>query len=483
MTVRPARARILERGPDGSTVALSVLPGGLRVVTETVPGARSASVGVWVGVGSADETPRLAGASHYLEHLLFKGTRTRTGAEIATSMDAIGGELNAFTSHEYTCYYAHVLAENADLALSLVCDVVLDATLASGDVDTERLVILEEIAMREDDPEDTLADVFAAGVFGRHPVGSPVIGTTESIGAMTRTQIAGYYRRRYTPDRMVVSVAGGIDHASVVRWVRHAFGDRLKPGTAPALPRVGPAHRPTAADVVAVHRDIEQAHLCVGVPALPRGDRRRHALAVLSTAVGGGMSSRLFQLIREEHGLAYSCYAATSAYAGTGSFSVYAGCHPENLGTVATLISAELAAVAETGLSDTELVRAKGQITGSLILGLEDTESRMSRIGKRLLVRSGYTTVERELADLRRVTGPQVAALARELLGGPLSVAVVGPYAHRNDLPPEVRGMALTDRALIDGVGFAGSAGRAGLAGSAGRAGLAGSAGGGGRHR
>ena len=219
-------------------VSLSVLPGGLRVVTETVPGARSASVGVWVGVGSADETQRLAGASHYLEHLLFKGTRTRSGAEIATAMDAVGGELNAFTSHEYTCYYAHVLAENADLAIELVCDVVLDATLSGADVDTERMVILEEIAMREDDPEDTLADLFAEQVFAGHPVAAPVIGTMESIEAMSRIQIAGYYRRRYTPDRMVVAVAGGIDHARVVRWVRQAFaGHRLGSDAAPGSPR------------------------------------------------------------------------------------------------------------------------------------------------------------------------------------------------------------------------------------------------------
>ena len=442
MTVRPARARILERGPDGSVVSLSVLPGGLRVVTETVPGARSASVGVWVGVGSADETPRLAGASHYLEHLLFKGTRTRSGAEIATAMDAVGGELNAFTSHEYTCYYAHVLAENADLAIELVCDVVLDATLSGADVDTERMVILEEIAMREDDPEDTLADLFAEQVFAGHPVAAPVIGTTDSIEAMSRTQIAGYYRRRYTPDRMVVSVAGGIDHARVVRWVRQAFEGRLGSDAAPSAPRSGPRQSRTSSGVVVAHRDIEQAHLCFGVPALARGDKRRHALAVLSTAVGGGMSSRLFRLIREEHGLAYSCYSATSAYAGTGSFSVYAGCHPENLGRVAALIAGELASVAETGLDERELARAKGQITGSLVLGLEDTESRMSHIGKRLLVRSGYTTVERELADIRRVSGRQVAALARELLGGPVSVGVVGPYAHRNDLPAEVLDLA-----------------------------------------
>src|SRR6476469_8857792 len=233
---RKTRTNVLERGVDGSTVTSSELPGGSRVVTESVPGARSASVGVWVGVGSVDETPRLAGASHYLEHLLFKGTKYRTGYEIADAVDAVGGELNAFTSHEYTCYYARILAEKAKLAVDMVCDVVLDAVITADDVDTERQVILEEIAMRDDDPEDTLADAFAAAVFAGHPVAAPVTGSAETITAMSRSQIAGYYRRRYAPPKMVVAIAGGVDHADVLRWVRSAFAGRLA-----ADPSAGPA--------------------------------------------------------------------------------------------------------------------------------------------------------------------------------------------------------------------------------------------------
>ena len=277
------------RGADGSAVTCSELPGGVRVVTESVPGARSASVGVWVGVGSVDETPRLAGASHYLEHLLFKGTKTRTGYEISAAVDAIGGELNAFTSHEYTCYYARVLAEEAATAVSLVCDVVLDATIARADVDIERGVILEEIAMRDDDPEDTLGDVFAAALFAGHPVAAPVIGTVQTISAMTRPQVAGYYHRRYTPDKMVIAVAGGVDHADVLRWVRAAFRDRITPvGThdpsavRPAPPRTGRGRVVTRPGTLVVHRDTEQAHLCIGVPAGNRNDPDRAALAVLS---------------------------------------------------------------------------------------------------------------------------------------------------------------------------------------------------------
>ncbi len=439
----PARTRttVLERGVDGGAVTLSVIPGGLRVVTESVPGALSASVGIWVGVGSVDETPKLAGASHYLEHLLFKGTARRSGREIASTIDAVGGELNAFTSHEYTCYYAHVLASSAELAVNIVCDVVLDAVISSPDVDVERQVILEEISMRDDDPEDTLGDAFAAALFAGHPVAAPVIGSEQTIAKMTRTQVAGYYKRRYHPERMVVAVAGGVDHADVVKWVRRAFGSRLDAGVAPAAPRVGRGRAVARPDVFVVNRDIEQAHLCVGVPAPGRSDPGRYAMSVLAAALGGGMSSRLFRVIREEHGLAYSCYAATSGYADVGSFSVYAGCQPENLGTVSKLIGAELAAVAEKGLERAELARVHGQLAGGLILGLEDTESKMSRIGKNLLVRNEYRSVSDELAAIAAVSADQVAAMAGSLLTGPLTAAVVGPYAAETDLPEQLISM------------------------------------------
>jgi predicted Zn-dependent peptidase len=433
------KTRVLERGVDGSTVTSSELPGGLRVVTESVPGARSASVGVWVGVGSVDETPRLAGASHYLEHLLFKGTKYRTGYEIADAVDAVGGELNAFTSHEYTCYYARILAEEAELAVGLVCEVVLDATVAAADVDTERMVILEEIAMRDDDPEDTLADLFAAAVFAGHRVASPVIGSIETITGMSRTQVAGYYRRRYTPDKMVISVAGGVDHADVLRWVKAAFRERLSLEAAnPAGFRSRRGRTSPLRRAAVVERDTEQAHLCVGVPSGDRNDPDRTVLAVLTSALGGGMSSRLFRSIREERGLAYSCYSASSAYSDVGSFSVYAGCQPDHLGEVAKLIGQELALVAESGLAENELSRVKGQLAGSLVLALEDTESRMSRIGKTLLVRKEFRSIEDELAAIRAVSQADVGALAKRLLSRPMTAAVVGPYASTDDLPVEL---------------------------------------------
>ena len=439
MVTRARKTRVVERTDDGSVVTLSELPGGLRVITESVPGARSAAVGVWVGVGSIDETPRLAGASHFLEHLLFKGTRTRTGQQISEAIDSVGGELNAFTSHEYTCYYAHVLADEVEMAVRLVCDVVLEAKIAAADVDIERQVILEEIAMRDDDPEDALNDLFASAVFGGHAVAEAVIGTVETIEEMTRTQINGYYRRRYSPDKMVVSVAGAVDHAKAVAWVQAVFAPHVDKSVAAAPFRPDSGTRALSGRRVAVaERDIEQAHLCLGSLALPRRHPQRYALAVLNSALGGGMSSRLFRAVREDRGLAYTCYSATSSYAGIGSFSVYAACQPENLGEVAGVIGAELSA-ARTGLTPEELVRAKGQLVGSMVLGLEDNESRMSRIGKNLLVRNEFTSVENEVAAIRAVTAEEVIAVADLVLADSYAAAVVGPYRRERDLPKELR--------------------------------------------
>lgn len=442
----------MRRGPgaavsaDDAAVTLSVLDGGLRVVTESVPGSRSVSVGVWVGVGSVDEQPSLAGASHYLEHLLFKGTRNRTGPEIAALMDAVGGEFNAFTSHEYTCYYAHVLAEQTELAVDVVCDVVLDATITTADVEMERSVILEEIAMRDDDPEDLLADAFSEGVYAGHPVAAPVIGSTDSVAGMQRSQVVGYYRRRYAPEKMVVALAGDVDHRAVVRMVKKAFGGRLSGAVRPQPPRSSMGIARPDRRIRLVSKDSEQAHLMVGGLGLGREDPRRYTLAVLSTALGGGMSSRLFRSIREERGLAYSCYATSHSYADVGAFSIYAGCHPKNLGDVAAVIRSELADLVSDGLLDDEVQRAKGQLTGSLVLGLDDTESRMSRIGRSVLTRSTFVPVDADLRALESVRTDQVNALAAELLAAPLSAAVVGPYRRRTDLPDQVIGLATGPR-------------------------------------
>ncbi|SFS34582.1 Predicted Zn-dependent peptidase [Saccharopolyspora flava] len=416
----------------------TVLPGGLRVVTEPVPGVRSASVGIWVGVGSRDETRAQAGAAHYLEHLLFKGTAKRTAVGIAQEIDAVGGELNAFTSKEHTCYYAHVLDEDLPLAVDMLCDVVFDAINDAADVDVERSVVLEEIAMRDDDPEDLLHELFSTAVLGDSPLGRSVLGTEESITEMTRNRVHGFYRRSYRMPKMVVAVAGNVEHAKVVRLVRKALGDRLTGDERPEEPRGGRARLPKQEPLVLQPDDTEQTHLLLGCRGLDRYDERRFALGVLNAALGGGMSSRLFQEIRESRGLAYSVYSSSTAYSDAGTFSVYAGCTPERLGEVASVTRSVLADVAANGLSPEEVDRGRGQLRGGLVLGLEDSAARMSRIGKTELNYGRHYTVEETLAKIEAVTPEDVAALARDLLNRPFTTAVVGPYKTPEDLPEGV---------------------------------------------
>ncbi|MGH3436342.1 MAG: M16 family metallopeptidase [Sciscionella sp.] len=441
---RPGSTRTLESTGDGAQVRRTVLPGGLRVITERVPGVRSASVGIWVSVGSRDEQPKVAGAAHYLEHLLFKATRRRTAVDFAEEIDAVGGELNAFTAKEHTCYYAHVLDEDLPLAVDLVTDVVFDATLAASDVEVERGVVLEEIAMRDDDPEDLLGEAFAVAMLGEHPLGRSVLGSQESITAMTPAALRRFYRTRYTPPRMVLAVAGNVEHAQVLRLVRKALRERrstVDDVSAPSPPRAG-LLRPRSARRLVLHSDdTEQAHLMVGTPALDRHDPRRYTLGVLNAALGGGMSSRLFQEVRERRGLAYQVYSSLSSYADTGHLTIYAGCQPERLGDVVTVVREILAEVAANGLSEAEVERGRGQLRGGFVLGMEDTFSRMARIGKGELNYGGYDTVERTLARIESVTVADVATLAQELLTvRPRSVAaaVVGPYARPGDLPSEL---------------------------------------------
>ncbi|HEX2297314.1 MAG TPA: pitrilysin family protein [Pseudonocardiaceae bacterium] len=432
------RTTVLDRRIDGGALRRSVLPSGLRVLTEELPATRSAAVGMWVAVGSRDEPAPVAGAAHYLEHLLFKGTTRRSAATIAEEIDAVGGELNAFTTKEHTCYYAHVLDSDLDLAVDLVCDVLGDALLEPADVDLERGVVLEEIAMRDDDPEDLLYDEFCAALLGSHPLGRPVLGTEESITGMTRGALHRFYRRRYTPERMVLTVSGNVTHSAVLAAVRRSFGHRLTGCAEPVAPRRGRA-RITGRQPLVVREDhSEQAHLMLGVRALDRHDQRRSVLGVLNAALGGGMSSRLFQQVREQRGLAYAVYSEATCHADTGMLSVYAGCSPRRLGQVAAVVGEVLHSVARDGLTAAELARGKGQVRGGLVLGLEDPASRMTRIGKSELNHGEHCTVEQALEQIDEVTGDQVSALAGELLRRPVTAAVVGPYAHPEDLPHEI---------------------------------------------
>jgi predicted Zn-dependent peptidase len=433
--VRRASTRRLDSATGGGVITRTLLPGGLRIVTEAMPGVRSASVGIWVPVGSRDETPALAGTSHFLEHLLFKGTSRRSALDIASEMDAVGGEFNAFTEKEHTCFYATVLDRDLPLAIDIVADVVLAATITAQDVDVERGVVLEEIAMRDDDPADLVHDEFATALFGDVPIGRPILGTEDSIHALTRRQIHGYYRRRYTTDSMVVSVAGNVDHGDVVRLVRDAFAGRLDPGRGAPPPRRGPECEPgdpPARRVLVKDDDTEQANIVLGCRGVSRHDPRRYTLGVLSSALGGGMSSRLFQRIREERGLAYSVYSFSSGYADTGVFGVYAGCQPGKADEVLSLVLAEFAAVAAGDLGEAEIERGKGQMRGATVLGLEDVGSRMTRIGKSEIAYGDVIGVDDVLARIDAVTAEDVAEMAGDILGRPRCLTVVGPFGEHD---------------------------------------------------
>lgn len=411
----------------------TVLPGGLRIITEAMPGVRSASVGIWVGVGSRDETPSVAGTSHFLEHLLFKGTRHRTALDIAMAMDTIGGEFNAFTEKEHTCFYATVLDQQLPTAVDIIADVVLNATIAAADVDIERTVVLEEIAMRDDDPSDLVHDEFSTALFGDVPLGRSILGSEQSINQLTRKQIHGYYSRRYRPSEMVVSVAGNIDHGEVVQLVRRAFAGRLRDGDSGAEPRPDRRlHKLPARPVRVVTDDTEQANIVLGTMGLSRFDERRFVLGVLTTAVGGGMSSRLFQQIREQRGLAYSTYSFTSSYAGDGLFGLYAGCQPGKADEVVSIMTAVLRSIAADGLGADEVERGKGQLRGGMVLGLEDSGSRMTRIGKAELTYNDVLGLDDLLARVEAVTTEQVNELAAELATQPTCLTVVGPFGEHD---------------------------------------------------
>jgi predicted Zn-dependent peptidase len=420
---------LLDLDEVGGRVERTELPGGLRVLTETMPGVLSATLGIWVGVGSRDESPAVAGSSHFLEHLLFKGTTTRSALEIATAMDAVGGEMNAFTAKEHTCYYANVLASDLPLAVTLLSDLVTEACNTAADLESERTVVLEEIAMRDDEPSDAVHDLFSETLFGDTPLGRSVLGTVESIEGLTRDDVDGWYRDRYAMPSIVVTAAGRVEHQQVLDLVTAAFGRRLSGDAGPAPLRLGdPAPAGPARSSGLISRRTEQTHLLLGTPSMGRLDDRRYAAAVLDTAVGGGMSSRLFQEIREKRGLVYSVGSSLTHYAGSGSFSVYAGCSKKRVPEVLRLVREELARAAADGLTAGEVARSKGQLKGGLVLGLEDTGSRMSRLGKSELSYGEYLSIPEVLGRLDAVDEEQVRAVAAELFTQDMCLAVVGPY-------------------------------------------------------
>ena len=417
-----------------NNIRRAVLPSGLRIVTEELPTVRSAAFGVWVNVGSRDESPSVAGASHFLEHLLFKGTKRRTALEISSTIEAVGGEMNAFTGKESTCFYARVLDQNLPLAIDVISDLITSSRVVPADVDAERGVVLEEIHMRDDDPSDLIHDLFTETIYGDTPLGRPILGSIESITEMTRTSVNGYYKRRYRPSELVVAVAGNIKHDDVIRQVKRAFAsdgflsERAKPAQ---VRSAGAVKHQGLGEFRVLTKETEQAHILLGMPGVSREDDRRFALGVLNLALGGGMSSRLFQEIREKRGLAYSVYSYSQQFAGSGIFGIYAGCQPQKVHEVLAITRDLLADVATHGLGSEELERAKGQARGGLVLGLEDTGSRMSRIGKSELMFGDLKTIDEMLADIDSVTEEAVRDVASAVLGKRPTLAVIGPFKDR----------------------------------------------------
>jgi predicted Zn-dependent peptidase len=400
----------------------SVTSTGIRVVTERILGARSVCTGVWVGVGSRDEPAEQAGVSHFLEHLLFKGTPQRSAQDIARSVDRVGGEMNAFTTKEYTAYYTRLPAGHLDLGVELLGDVLSKPSLADADVESERQVILEELAMDEDTPDDRVHTLLGELLFGRHPLGRETAGERATVAAITAQDVRDFFGRWYRPTNLVVAAAGEIDHREVVDGVeaRFAGGD---PGDAPQRSAPGDGVK----DLAVMRRSGEQAHLAIGYRAFDRRHADRDALEVLNHVVGGGMSSRLFEEIRERRGLAYSVWSSPVAYADAGAFTVYVGTSPDHLPEVLRLVDGELDRLRAEGISDEELEVAVGYLAGSYLLAMEDASSRMGRLGGQLTVLGELVDVEEQLARYRAVTQADVRRVADLVLSGQRAMAIVGP--------------------------------------------------------
>ena len=416
------------------SVKRSVHSSGLRIVTEEVPSVRSAAVGIWVNVGSRDEAPATAGASHFLEHLLFKGTTSRTALEISSSIESVGGEMNAFTSKEYTCFYARVIDTDLPMAINVISDLITSSIVTALDVDAERKVVLEEIAMRDDDPSDLVHDLFSDTYYGDTAIGRPILGTIDSINGMSRNTVFNYYKKKYLPQDLVVAVAGNIKHKRVVAMVEEALSREnfLDVMAAPVIRPNTPVKNSKQQSVGLMYKKSEQAHMFYGMEGVARADERRFAMGVLSAALGGGMSSRLFQEIREKRGLAYSVYAYAQQFAGSGVLGFYAGCNPTKAVEVVEIIRSVLADVADNGMTHEEIERAKGAVRGSLVLSQEDSGSRMSRIGKNEIVYGQVMDFDDILKSISRVNAEDIRQIASEFLVKTPTLALVGPFKNES---------------------------------------------------
>ncbi|MHB8319452.1 MAG: M16 family metallopeptidase [Acidimicrobiales bacterium] len=387
-----------------------------------MPDVRSVAIGFFVGTGSRDESGELAGASHFLEHLLFKGTESWSAADIAEALDGVGGDCNAFTTKEYTAFYVRLLSEDLDLGLEILGNIMLEPALRRKDVDAERKVILDEILMHADEPGDQAGERFQSALFLDHPLGRDTLGTKESIADITSTDVRAFFDRHYLPRNMVVSVAGSFDHETVAAKIDRQFSNRSG-GSAPLRVSPGAAQKP----LVVTDRPTEQVHMVIGARCVSRFDEQRWAFSILSHVLGGGLSSRLFQKVREQRGLVYSIWSERAAFQDAGSIAVAAGTAPEHVEEVLEIVVEELELLAKEGITEKELKIAKGSHRAEALLSCEDSAARMMRIGTALLLHGEVKSIDEILERIERVDESAVAAVASELLDRPRTLSVVGP--------------------------------------------------------
>ena len=404
-------------------VVREVLGNGLRLITETMPHVRSVTLGVWLTRGSRHESDERGGIAHFVEHMLFKGTDTRSAEDIAQAIDSIGGQLDAFTAKEYASYYIKVLDEHVPLAVDLLTDIVRRPAFAADEIEREKKVILEEIKMVEDTPDDLVHELFTQHFWEGHPLARPILGSRETVESLNRDTLEHYFGGAYVASNMVISAAGNLEHARVRDLIERTFGDLSARGEpfSEAPPQVSP-------QVVTRTKELEQSHICLGTNSYPQSHSDRYVSYILNTVLGGSMSSRLFQNIREKRGLAYSVFSGLSAYRDAGNITIYAGCANEAVGEVVDLCVEELKGLKRTPVPDSELRRAKDHLKGSLMLSLENTASRMSHLARQEIYFERHFGLDETLSGVEAVTAEDIQRVATDLFSnGSLAATVVGP--------------------------------------------------------
>jgi len=411
----------------------SILPDGIRVITEQMPHVRSVAVGIWVDTGSRNEPDSRGGVSHLIEHLVFKGTSSRTGEEIARAIDSVGGQMDAFTAKEHTCFYVSVLDEHLPLAVDLLSDILLRPLFGADDIEREKSVVLQEIKMVEDTPDDLVHDLFAARIWPNHPLGRPILGNRDVVQSFSRETILEHFQEEYCPGKIIIAVAGNVEHGRVVQLFAERFDGFLRQ----PVPRDGapPVFTP---GLEVNHKSLEQVHLVVGFPGLPQGAPERYALYLLNDVIGGGLSSRLFQEVRERQGLVYSIYSGTQAYRDTGVIYISAATEPQKFSKVLKSVLKEIRVFKKDGVSANELRRAKDHLKGNLMLSLESTSSRMNRLSRQELSFGAFFSLDEMLKAIDQVREEEVQSLIHRLLDeSRLALLTLGPLDRRN-LPREL---------------------------------------------